>query len=122
MKLFNLNQYLNTTDHEKFFKLYEKRKTYDWLALQVLCTLFNYTYSVQDTICCTKNKRVKYDLIKFEKLKSYSNLSTINKFIKQETLMKFFKILFPQVEVKTITRQYKYAPEQKEIFYALRTI
>ena len=88
----------------------------------MLCTLFNYTYSIQDTIYYNKNKRVKYDLIKFEKLKSYSNLSTINKFIKQETLMKFFRVLFPQVEVKTITRQYKYAPEQQETFYALKTI
>ena len=122
MKLFNLNQYIKKTEHAKFFKLYEKRKTYDWLALQVLCTLFNYTYSIQDTIYYNKNKRVKYDLIKFEKLKNYSNLSTINKFIKQETLMKFFRVLFPQVEVKTITRQYKYAPEQQEVFYALRTI
>lgn len=122
MKLFNLDQYLLDTNHYNFFKILKYRKTYDWIALQLLCGLFNYTYSIQDTIYNVKNKRIKYDLIKLEKLRTYSDLSKINKFIKPETLIHFFKKLFPEVEIKTITRTYKYAPEQKETFYAFRTI
>lgn len=122
MKLFDLKTYLKTTQIDNYFKNSKKRKTYDFWALSALCRVFNCDFTIIDSIKDIKTKQT-FDLIEFHKLSNfYQKTKKMKKDIKPKNIIYFFKKLYPNVSVKKIMRQYKYAPEQKNIYFALRVV
>lgn len=122
MKLLKLNELLRPQDLYMISEC-KNRKTYDWLYLNVLLSYFDYQYSIIDIIGL-KGTKEKYDLINIEPYKSYHTRykkSLIDKNVSQRVVKYYIKKLFPSVEIKSITRQYKYAPEIKNTYLALRS-
>lgn len=121
MKLLSLKELLRPQDLYIINKC-KNRKTYDWLYLNVLLSYFDYEYSIVDMIRLIDTRK-QYDLIKIEPYRSYNaryRKFLTDKNISQRVVKYYIKKLFPNVEMKTIVRQYKYAPEQKTRFLALR--
>lgn len=122
MRLLKLNELLRPQDLHMIREC-ENRKTYDWLYLNVLLSYFDYQYSIVDIIRLN-GPRKKYDLIKIEPYKSYNvryRKFLTDKNVSQRVVRHYIKKLFPNVEIKTITRQYKYAPEIKNTYLTLRS-
>lgn len=122
MRLLKLNELLRPQDLHMIREC-ENRKTYDWLYLNVLLSYFDYQYSIVDIIRLNGTRK-KYDLIKIEPYKSYNvryRKFLTDKNVSQRVVRHYIKKLFPNVEIKTITRQYKYAPEIKNTYLTLRS-
>lgn len=122
MKLLKLNELLKPQDLYMIREC-KNRKTYDWLYLNTLLNYFDYQYSIVDIIRLNGTKE-KYDLINIEPYKSYNaryRKFLADKNVSQKVVKYYINKLFPNVEMKTITRQYKYVPEIKNTYLALRS-
>mgnify|MGYP000124484249 CR=1 FL=1 len=122
MRLLKLNELLKPQDLHMINEC-KNRKTYDWLYLNTLLNYFDYQYSIVDIIRLNGTKE-KYDLIKIEPYKSYNaryRKFLTDKNVSQKVVKYYINKLFPNVKMKTITRQYKYAPEIKNTYLALRS-
>lgn len=122
MRLLKLNELLRPQDLHIINEC-KNRKTYDWLYLNTLLNYFDYQYSIVDIIRLNGTKE-KYDLIKIEPYKSYNaryRKFLTDKNVSQKVVKYYIKKLFPNVKIKTIVRQYKYAPEIKSKYLAMRS-
>lgn len=122
MRLLKLNELLRPQDLYMISEC-KDRKTYDWLYLNILLSYLDLEYSIIDIIRLIDTKK-QYDLIEI-KHKKDSNKRCKNfltdKKLSQRVAKYYIKKLFPNVEIKTIIRQYKYAPEIKNTYLALRS-
>lgn len=121
MKLLKLEELLN--EDKCIISKCKKRKTYDWIYLTTLLRHLNKDYSIVDTVSI-KNTKKQYDLINIENLVTYNKNfkdKYINKDVSERVIKYYIKKLFPNVEVKTIIRQYKYTPEIKKTYIGLRS-
>lgn len=122
MRLLKLNELLRPQDLY-IISVCKNRKTYDWLYLNVLLSYLDLEYSIID-IVRPINTRKRYDLIeikhKKDSNKRYRNFLT-DKRLPIRVAKYYIKKLFPNVEMKTITRQYKYVSEIKNTYLALRS-
>lgn len=121
MRLLKLKELLN----EDMYIISEckNRKTCNWIYLMVLLRHLEKDYSIIDTIS-KRNTRKQYKLIEIKNLVIYNTNfkdKYINKNVSNRVIKYYIKKLFPNVEIKTITRQYKYAPEIKNTYFALRS-
>lgn len=122
MRLLKLNELLKPQDLYMINEC-KNRKTYDWLYLNVLLNYFDYQYSIVGIIRLNGTKE-KYNLIKIEPYKSYNaryRKFLTDKTVSQRVVKYYIKKLFPNVEMKTIIKQYKYASEIKKTYLALRS-
>lgn len=122
MRLLKLNELLRPQDLYMISEC-KNRKTYDWIYLNVLLSYLDLEYSIIDIIRLI-DKRRQYDLIeikhKKDSNKGYKNFLTDKK-LSQRGAKYYIKKLFPNVEIKTIIRRYKYATEIKKTYLALRS-
>ena len=122
MRLLKLNELLRPQDLYMINEC-KSRKTYDWLYLNVLLSYLDLEYSIIDIIRLIDTRK-QYNLIeikhKKDSNKRYKNFLTDKK-LSQRVAKYYIKKLFPNVEIKTIVRRYKYAPEIKNTYLALRS-
>ena len=122
MRLLKLNELLRPQDLHMIIEC-KNRKTYDWLYLNVLLSYLDLEYSIIDMIRLIDTRK-QYDLIeikhKKDSNKRYKNFLTDKK-LSQRVVKYYIKKLFPNVEIKTIIRRYKYATEIKNTYLALRS-
>lgn len=122
MRLLKLNELLRPQDLYIISEC-KNRKTYDWLYLNVLLSYLDLEYSIIDIIRPIDTRK-QYNLIeikhKKDSNKRYRNFLTDKK-LSRRVAKYYIKKLFPNVEIKTIKRQYKYATEIKNTYLALRS-
>lgn len=122
MRLLKLNELLRPQDLYMINEC-KSRKTYDWLYLNVLLSYLDLEYSIID-IVRPIDTRKRYDLIEIKHKKDsnerYRNFLTDKK-LSQRVAKYYIKKLFPNVEMKTIIKQYKYASEIKNTYLVLRS-
>lgn len=122
MRLLKLNELLTPQDLYMINEC-KSRKTYDWLYLNILLSYLDLEYSII-YIVRPIDTRKRYDLIEIKHKKDfnkrYRNFLT-DKRLSIRVAKYYIKKLFPNVEMKTIIKQYKYASEIKNTYLALRS-